>query len=315
MNVASPSLAVRKKIKPTLAPLAVKPAVAIKAATNVEITKATLVAKVVPNENGTTVSFEYKTQAASTWTAVSVSGTLSGKDSVEVTTTPNNLVANTDYVYRVKATNIAGETISSESRFQTYAVRDYDGNYYHTVTIGTQVWLKENLKTTHFANGDPIPNVTDATAWTKLTTSAYCYYNNDPKLGEVYGALYNWFVTNDPRGLIIGWHVATDEEWFVMTRFLGGPSCGGKLKETGTTHWQSPNTGATNESGFTALPNGGRNSQTGNFEDKGIHAAFFSSTPISDSFWGKTLYYAQSIIDETAGYSKKAGWGIRLIKN
>jgi len=293
----------------------VLPAISIKPAIDIEITKATLVAKVVPNENGTTVSFEYKTLAVSTWATVPVSGTFSGKDSVEVSVALTALVANTEYSYRVKATNVAGETISSEAKFLVYALKDYDGNLYHTVTIGTQVWLKENLKTTHFANGDPIPNVTDATAWINLTTGAYCWYNNDPKLGEVYGALYNWHITNDPRGLIAGYHVATDEEWFIMTRFWGGPSCGGKLKEAGTAHWQSPNTGATNESGFSALPNGGRNSLDGNFESKGIYATFLSSTAIANSFWGKNLNYTKSTIDETAGYLQQAGFAIRLIKN
>ena len=306
----------------TLAPPAVKPVVVIKVATGIEITKATLVAKVVPNENGTTVSFEYKTQVASTWTAVSVSGTLSGKDSVEVTTALNNLVANTDYVYRVKATNVAGETISSESKFQTYAVRDYDGNYYHTVTIGAQTWTKENLKTTHFANGDPIPNVTDATAWTKLTTGAYCYYNNDPEIGKTYGALYNWFVANDPRGLLVGYHVATDTEWTTMKAYLGNvmqetlDTSGGKLKEAGTVHWKEPNFGATNSSGFTALPGGARQSLAGAFDGLTLDAAFWSSTSAGlDAAWAKALFYNRQYLANDGAAYKENGASLRLIKN
>lgn len=300
----------------------VRPAVAIKAATGVEITKATLVAKVVPNENGTSIVFDYKAQNDANWTTVPVAGLFSGKDSVEVSVALVTLTANTEYVFRCKAANEAGQTISSEVKFQAYAVKDYDGNYYHTVTIGTQTWLKENLKTTHFANGDPIPNVTDATAWTKLTTGAYCWYNNDPEIGKTFGALYNFYVAVDSRLLIIGWHVATDPEWTTMKAYLGNvmdvtlDTSGGKLKEAGTAHWKTPNTGATNESGFSALPGGSRQTEAGAFDGLTTDASFWSSTEAPGGCgWGKVLWYNRQYLSNDGAYLKEGGMLLRLIKN
>jgi len=300
----------------------VKPGVTIKAATNVEITKATLVAKVVPNENGTSIVFDYKAQTDANWVTIPVSGLFSGKDSVEVSVVLTTLTANTEYVFRCKAANEAGQTISSEVKFQAYAVKDNDGNYYHTITIGTQVWTKENLKTTHFANGDPIPNVTDATAWINLTTGAYCYYNNDPEIGKTYGALYNWHVTNDPRGLLVGYHVATDAEWTTMKAYLGNAmnesldTSGGKLKEAGTAHWKEPNLGATNSSGFTALPGGARDHFNGTFVGTIVQAYFWSSTyePVNCA-WGKLLSYDRQYLSNDGAYKTNIGMSIRLIKN
>ncbi|HRH49371.1 MAG TPA: fibrobacter succinogenes major paralogous domain-containing protein [Panacibacter sp.] len=123
------------------------------------------------------------------------------------------------------------------------------------IGIGTQVWMTKNLDVSHYRNGDPIPQVTDPIAWAALTTGAWCYY---PAAGAIYGKLYNWYAVNDPRGLApAGWHVPSDAEWTTLTTFLGGEAvAGGKMKETGTTHWTSPNYGATNSSGFTGLPGG-----------------------------------------------------------
>jgi uncharacterized protein (TIGR02145 family) len=175
------------------------------------------------------------------------------------------LTANTIYYVRAYATNSMGTAYGNQVTFktttdvETNTVTDIDGNIYHTVTIGTQVWMVENLKTTKYRNGDPIPNVT-GNAWAALTTGAYCWYNNDAATYKAtYGALYNWYAVADSRNIApTGWHVPTDAEWTTLTTFLGGESvAGGKLKETGTNHWTSPNTGATNETGFTALPGGG----------------------------------------------------------
>jgi uncharacterized protein (TIGR02145 family) len=139
-------------------------------------------------------------------------------------------------------------------------VVDYDGNIYHVVTIFSQDWLVENLKVTHYRNGDPISMVSGNTQWESQTTGAYCNYDNSEGNGTTYGRLYNWFAVNDSRKIApTGWHVASDAEWTALTTNLGGADiAGGKLKEKGTTHWKSPNSGATNESGFTALPGGGR---------------------------------------------------------
>jgi len=145
-------------------------------------------------------------------------------------------------------------------------VTDIDGNVYHTVPIGTQVWMVENLKTTRYNDGTPIPNVTDNTAWAYLTTPGYCWYNNDlATYKNTYGALYNGYTvdlySNGGKNVCpTGWHVPSFDEFATLTTYLGGVAvAGGKLKETGTTHWTAPNTGATNETGFTALPGGFRN--------------------------------------------------------
>jgi uncharacterized protein (TIGR02145 family) len=135
---------------------------------------------------------------------------------------------------------------------------DIDGNEYHTVIIGGQEWMVENLRVTPYRNGDPIPNVSDTTSWRALTTGAYCSYDNDPSCSAMYGNLYNWYAVNDFRQIAPeGWHVPTYEEWIVLETHLGGDTiAGGKLKESGTEHWRAPNVGGTNESGFSALPGG-----------------------------------------------------------
>ena len=131
------------------------------------------------------------------------------------------------------------------------------------VSIGSQIWMTKNLNVSRYRNGDPIPQVTNITQWASLTTGAWCYYDNDPANGRIYGKLYNWYAVNDPRGLTpIGWHVASDAEWTTLTAFLGfADVAGGKMKATGTLEagtslWKSPNASATHSSGFSALPGG-----------------------------------------------------------
>ncbi|MBN1892986.1 hypothetical protein JW906_00745 [bacterium] len=167
-------------------------------------------------------------------------------------------------------------------------VTDSDGNVYRTVKIGSQWWTAENLKTTHYWNGESIPNVTDVTEWKSLQTGVWCDYENDPDNASVYGHLYNWYAAGDSRGVVsLGWHLPSDEEWKVLEMQLGmsradadrngerGTDEGGKLKETGMEHWLSPNEGANDATGFTALPGG---YFTGNFLLLGIIAGFWSST-------------------------------------
>ena len=139
-----------------------------------------------------------------------------------------------------------------------------------TIVIGTQQWMEKNLDVLTYRNGDIIPQVTDPTAWAALTTGAWCYYNNDVANGAIYGKLYNWYAVNDPRGLApTGWHVPSDAEWTTLETTLGGdPVAGGKMKVAGTTRWTTPNTGATNESGFAGLPGGTRNNN-GTFSNVG----------------------------------------------
>lgn len=149
-------------------------------------------------------------------------------------------------------------------------VTDIDGNIYNTITLGTQVWMVENLKTTRYRDGSLIPNVTDHTAWSTPTSGAYCDYNNDPANGDVYGRLYNLYAIKDSRNLTpTGWHIPNAGEWNTLMNYLGGGGiAGGRMKETGFSHWDSPNTGADNSSLFTALGSG--------FRQLGSSASFFS---------------------------------------
>lgn len=141
----------------------------------------------------------------------------------------------------------------------TETVTDIDGNTYETVKIGEQIWMKENLKTTQYRNGDPIPKITNPTKWAIEVEGAYCNYNNSDSIANIYGRHYNYYVIDDVRGICpTGWHVPSSDEWDILMEELWGLfRAGGKMKESGTEHWLSPNTGATNSSGFTALPSGG----------------------------------------------------------
>lgn len=195
-------------------------------------------------------------------------------------------------------------------------ITDIDGNVYHFITIGTQTWLVENLKTTRYRNGDSIPNITDETQWSNMTTGAYCNYDNNALNSDTYGRLYNWFVVNDSRYICpSGWHIPSDADWTILVNYLGGESvAGGKLKETGTTHWLSPNTGATNETGFTALPAGTRNS-SGSFSNAFNHGYWWSTTEKDASnSWDRNLNYNH--IDIYRNYDPKTtGFSIRCIKD
>jgi len=200
--------------------------------------------------------------------------------------------------------------------FEADVVTDYNGNVYSTVAIGTQVWMAENLKVTHYLNGDAIPNFTYATEWYNLTTGAYCNYDNDANNATTYGSLYNWHAVNDSRDIAPeGWHVPSDAEWQTLVDYLGGSSvAGGKLKETGTTHWNSPNTGATNESGFSALPGGYRN-YDGTYGYMGYDAYFWSSTEHdNDHAWFRTLGGSYSDIYRYYG-NNECGFSVRCLRD
>jgi len=181
----------------------------------------------------------------------------------------DGLTPNTSYYVRAYAINSAGIGYGNVLFFRTTrmpvasAVSDIDGNTYGSVVIGNHVWMSENLRTTRFNDGSPIPLVTDHAAWCSLTTPAYCWYNNDAGNKEIYGALYNWHTVYSHKLCPLGWHVPSQEEWGIVVEYLGGSQvAGGKLKEQGTTHWLVKNEGATDEAGFRALPGGYRSYQT-----------------------------------------------------
>jgi uncharacterized protein (TIGR02145 family) len=186
-------------------------------------------------------------------------------------------------------------------------INDIDGNIYHTLAIGTQVWLVENLKVTRYRNGDQIALVTGNPEWLDQSSGAFCWYNNDPSYTPVYGALYNWYAVTDSRGIApAGWHIPTHEEWNTLTDYLGDNLTGGKMKDT--LNWMPPNLNTTNSSGFTALP-GGYRASNADFQRMGT-LAFFWTTPEKDkknamlrglsSHYDGVLLYSSNISE---GYS------------
>ena len=236
------------------------------------------------------------------------------------TSTITGLLAGTTYFVRAYATNSAGTAYGNELSFATTAppittVTDYDGNVYDIITIGTQDWLKQNLKTTHYKNGAAITYPgTDNTAWQNNTTGAYAWYNNDEATYKnTYGALYNWYAVNTGNLCPTGWHVPTDAEWTTLTNYLGGESiAGGKLKAT--TLWNSPNTGATNSSGFTALPGGGRR-YDGAYDDIGYSGLWWSSTESSTAYaWYRYMSYFFSNAYRYDSY-KTSGFSVRCLSD
>ena len=210
------------------------------------------------------------------------------------------------------------------------SVTDFDGNVYNTVTIGTQVWMKENLKTTHYSNGIPIPNVTNNSQWSSLSTGAYCDYDNTLSNSTIYGKLYNFYAVADTHKICpIGWHVPSDGEWNIMEIYLDntvdttasgstGTDIGGKLKELGITHWNTPNTGATNSSGFSALPGGYRFGANGTYSTIGISGNLWTSTNITTYAWFRYIVYNNSQIYHYNynGLNHKCdGFSVRCIKD
>lgn len=200
------------------------------------------------------------------------------------------------------------------------SLTDQEGNIYKTVIIGPQEWMAENLRTVKYNDGELIPNVTDDNTWVTLTTGAYCNYDNNSKNVKVYGRLYNWFAVNSAGLCPVGWHVPTHDEWNTLhdsnnLLFGMGETEGGVLKETGFAHWLSPNSGATNKSGFTALPGGCRNTG-GEYWGFGQWGFWWTSSVYipdpSESYWrsmGNRIEY----VGKDHG-SKICGYSVRCIK-
>lgn len=222
-----------------------------------------------------------------------------------------------------KAINIQLNTTNFNINFEDWGnatVTDVDGNIYKTITIGTQTWMVDNLKTTHYRNGDPISNITDNSLWVYTSAGAYCWYNNDILNKAVYGALYNGFAVKDSRNIApLGWHVATRDEWNTIISFLGGvTTAGSKMKESGTNHWTTPNSDATNESGFTALPGGYRHKNTGAFQYMGTNSFYRTGTEELNSGYDSAYHIMLFNINAnvTPSYSEKVyGYSVRCVKD
>lgn len=194
-------------------------------------------------------------------------------------------------------------------------VTDIDGNEYGTVVIGAQEWTTENLRTTRPKDGAAIPLVTDNVQWPLLTSPGHCWYNNDQAAnGDTYGALYNWYAVNTGKLCPTGWHVPTDAEWAELLDFFGGVTVAGNiLKEEGTDHWAIPNMGATNASGFTALP-GGQRGAYGVFDLLGLGGTWWTSTAIEGYNPGSYAMFYHSGYVGYANDGKDGGKSIRCLK-
>ena len=195
-------------------------------------------------------------------------------------------------------------------------LEDIDGNVYNTIKIGNQTWMGRNLKTTKYNDGIPIPLITDSTAWAALSSPGYCWYNNEiSSFKPLYGALYNGYTVGTGKLCPAGWHVPDDSEWNALITYLGGEMVAGeKLKETGLDYWVSPNTGANNESGFTALP-GGLRYYDGKFHDFGFSGYWWSSTEYSESrAFFRYMDYEYSNVFRFNNL-KKIGFSVRCLKD
>jgi uncharacterized protein (TIGR02145 family) len=244
-------------------------------------------------------------------------------------------------VYSVTVTDSRDSIAVDSVRIYDTFIDDRDNKTYKSVTIGEQVWMAENINSTKYSDDTAIPLVENTTSWVNLgiEDKAYCYYENDPSNGSIYGALYTWAAamngatssSTNPSGVQgvcpSGWHLPSDEEWKLLEMHLGmnqievdnsdwrGSDEGGKLKEAGTVHWDSPNTGATNESGFTAFPGGYRSGGDGAFRHVGSDGYYYSSTEANSTYaWERELNYNNSGVRRNSNdYAKYDGFSVRCI--
>lgn len=266
---------------------------------------------------------------------------LAGTGTYSITIT--GLSGNTVYYVRAFATNSAGTAYGNQVSFKTLdghinfnpkvaygSVADIDGNVYKTVQLGSQTWMAEDLRTTRYSNAGSISNVTGDGAWGALTSAnkAYCYFKDNPNSTCSFGALYTWAAamngapsgTANPSGVQgvcpTGWHLPSLAEWTILINVLEGSNvAGGRMKETGTSHWSGQNAGATNESGFTSLPGGCRYS-FGSFFGNSLYGGYWSTDEYSaDNAWIVGLSTFATDIFKNSTYAKKSGISVRCIKN
>jgi uncharacterized protein (TIGR02145 family) len=287
----------------------------------------------VSSDGGAAVTSRGLVWSTSTNPTISLSTkTSNGSGTGNFTSSLSGLSPSTTYYVRAYATNSAGTGYGNEVTFTTStpvamnipcpgisSISDIDGNSYNTVQIGTQCWTKENLKVTKYRDGTSIPTGLNNITWENTTSGAYAIYGNDDANNAIYGKLYNWNAVADSRGLCpIGWHVPSDVEWSSLRNFLGSSNAGGEMKSTVTQPttggWNIPNTGATNSSGFTALPGGYKDSR-GNFVSIRDITFFWSATEAASSWaWYRSLgsNYGIAFIDSA---NKQGGFSIRCLKD
>lgn len=289
------------------------------AAADITPTTVTLSGLINANDLSTTVTIEYGTTTDyGSWIVANGSPTTEANDTLSASIT--GLTKSTTYHFRAKAVNVLGTAYGADSTFTTVVtgltgtVSDVDGNTYNTIGIGHLYWMAENLQTTKFFDGPNIPKVKEDTSWVKLSTPAYCWYNGDSLLyHSTYGALYNWYTVNTNRLCPSGWRLPTNDEVTELNEYLG-TDAGILLKEAGTLHWNAPNTGATNEYGFTARPGGNRSSD-GTFDYMGVEGDWWTSSDYSTL----TASYFYMLYNQSnsfqANINKKNGLSVRCVKD
>lgn len=287
-----------------------------KEATEITTSSARLNGLVNPGGINTKVWFEVfeKTNLSQAIRTIEL-GTFSDEQEIAVSAEIEDLELWHNYSFLIKAENSIHKISSTYADFETYAAVDIDGNFYHAVKIGNQIWMKENLQTTHYNDGTPIQNITDGDEWAAASSNpAYCDYDNNPEISKISGRLYNGAAVLTGKLAPAGWHVPNDEDWQQLLGFIGYD--GGALKEAGTAHWPAPNTGATNSSGFSALPTGIRT-----FE--GLFGYDYSSALRSATILPTypnylrviALSYDEKEVTWTSFYPVEMGTGVRLIKD
>ena len=287
----------------------------------------------IASDSGSTGTFEvtsntdWSVSDDADWLTVSPeSGSNNGTITATASST-NHSTSSRSATVTVRATGVSEQTVNVTQNGSPFVTVDIDGNNFKTVKIGDQWWMAENLKVTHYRNGDSIPNVTDNDQWENLSSGAYCVIYNDESNADTYGYLYNWYAVNDIRNIAPeGWHVPTDEDWKELEMYLGmsrseadntewrGTDEGGKMKEAGTAHWKSPNISATNQSGFSALP-GTFRYYNGNYQLIGYYCCFWSSTESSSGrAWSRNLDFNHSGVQRTS-YAKLSGLSVRCVRD
>jgi uncharacterized protein (TIGR02145 family) len=272
---------------------------------------------VITSDMGSTVTARGVCWATSQNPTINDNKTTDGDGAGTFTSQITGLLPNTTYYARAYATNSNGTGYGGIMSFTTLdGVVDGDGNGYNIITIGSQTWMAENLKTTKFNEGTSIPLVTETTSWANLTSPGFCWYDNDEEANKnKYGAIYNWYAVNTLNMCPTGWHVPTDAEWATLINFLGGATvAGGKLKETGTLHWEHPNTGATNEFNFTALPAGYRNIN-GIFSNLIKNGYWWSSSEAGAlGGWARSVSHQNAFVTR-GDDNRTTGFSVRCVKD
>jgi len=269
---------------------------------------------IITNDGGSQITERGVCWSLTSNPTIQDSRTTDGEGTGSFTSNITGLSENRIYHVRAYATTAVGTSYGTDMTFRTdpSTVTDYDGNVYNIIRIGSQLWFKENLKTTSFADGTPIPLVSTGAGWGGLTTPGYCWYNNNSANKDVYGALYNWYTVETGSLCPSGWRVPTDDDCLDLEKYDN--NIGGKLKEVGTDHWTPPNTGASDAYGFTALP-GGYRTAGGLFGNINDHGYWWTSSGYSGSdAWARRLQHDS---EKTFRHltDKKIGKSIRCMRD